>query len=123
MNSVIAESIYNVAISLIRRIREESKMNIEKRKAICQLNNLKNHCNEMSDRNYGKVWEKDAAALNFAIDLLKNDRNEMIVEDIKRIIERYDEMNLNVSFEERKENHIKAYMEIKDYFNTEDKKE
>jgi len=54
---------------------------------------------------------------------LKNDRNEMIIKDIKRIIERYDEMNLNVSFEERKENHIKAYMEIKDYFNTaEDKK-
>ena len=44
-------------------------------------------------------------------------RNEMIVNDIKRIIERYDEMNLNVSFEERRENHIKAYMEIKNKIN------
>lgn len=26
-------------------------------------------------------------------------------------------MNLTVSFEERRENNIKAYMEIKDYFN------
>jgi hypothetical protein len=57
-------------------------------------------------------------ACEIAINNLKtNDRNEMIVEDIKRIIKRYDEMNLSVSFEERKENHIKAYMEIKDYFN------
>lgn len=55
-----------------------------------------------------------------------NDRNKMIMEDIKRIIKRYDEMNVNVSFEERKENHIKAYMEIKGYFNNyaaEEKKE
>lgn len=36
---------------------------------------------------------------------------------IKEIIKRYDDMSLNVSFEERKENYIKAYMEIKDYFN------
>lgn len=57
-------------------------------------------------------------ALEIAIEKLKaNDRNEMIVEYIKRIIKRYDETNLNVSFEERRENHIKAYMEIKDYFN------
>lgn len=57
-------------------------------------------------------------ALEIAIKNLKtNDRNEMIMEDIKRIIKRYDEMNVNVSFEERKENHIKAYMEIKGYFN------
>jgi aminoglycoside N3'-acetyltransferase len=57
-------------------------------------------------------------ACEMAIKNLKtNDRNEMIVNDIKRIIKRYDEMNLSVSFEERKENHIKAYMEIKDYFN------
>jgi hypothetical protein len=56
-------------------------------------------------------------ACEMAIECLKNDRNEMIVNDIKRIIKRYDEMNLSVSFEERKENHIKAYMEIKDYFN------
>lgn len=57
-------------------------------------------------------------ALEIAIAKLKaNDRNEMIVEDIKRIIKRYDDMNLTVYFEERRENHIKAFMEIKDYFN------
>ena len=50
---------------------------------------------------------------------MKKDRNEMIVNDIKSIIKRYDDMSLNVSFEERKENYIKAYMEIKDYFNRE----
>lgn len=56
-------------------------------------------------------------ALEIAIAKLKaNDRNEMIVEDIKRIIKRYDDINLTISFEERKENYIKAYMEIKDYF-------
>ena len=57
-------------------------------------------------------------ALEIAIAKLKaNDRSEMIVEDIKRIIKRYDDMNFTVSFEERRENHIKAYIEIKDYFN------
>ena len=83
--------------------------------AILQLENLKEHCNEMSKS--GKMWENDVIALNTAINFMKNDRNEMIVEDIKRIIKRYDEMNLNISFEERKENHIKAYMEIKDRIN------
>jgi hypothetical protein len=86
-----------------------------KQKTIAQLEDLKEHCNEMSKSD--KLWESDVMALNVAIKVLKNDRNEMIVNDIKRIIKRYDEMNLNVSFEERKENHIKAYMEIKDYFN------
>lgn len=57
-------------------------------------------------------------ALEIAIAKLKaNDINEMIVEDIKKIIKRYDDMNLTISFEERRENYIKAYMEIKDYFN------
>lgn len=95
-----------------------------KKKEIAQLENLKEHCNEMSKSD--KMWESDVIALDVAIESIKNDRNEMIVEDIKRIIKRYDEMNLSVSFEERKENHIKAYMEIKDYFNNyaaEEKKE
>lgn len=48
---------------------------------------------------------------------MTNDRNKMIVDDIRKIIKKYDDMNLTVSFEERRENHIKAYMEIKDYFN------
>jgi hypothetical protein len=87
-----------------------------KTKAIGQLKNLRGHCCEMSEHG-GQAWKNDIAALDVAIECLKNDRNEMIVNDIKRIIKRYDEMNLNVSFEERKENHIKAYMEIKDYFN------
>lgn len=57
-------------------------------------------------------------ALEIAIKNLKtNDRNEMIVDDIRKIIKKYDDMNLTISFEERRENHIKAYMEIKDYFN------
>ena len=57
-------------------------------------------------------------ALEIAIEKLKaNDRNKMIVDDIRKIIKKYDDMNLTVSFEERRENHIKAYMEIKDYFN------
>jgi hypothetical protein len=86
-----------------------------KQKAIAQLEGLKEHCNEMSKSD--KLRESDVVALKVAIETLKNDRNEMIVNDIKRIIKRYDEMNLSVSFEERKENHIKAYMEIKDYFN------
>jgi hypothetical protein len=94
-----------------------------KTKVIGQLKNLRKHCCEMS---YGGSWEKDVAALDVAIKLTKTDsRNEMIVNDIKRIIKRYDEMNLSVSFEERRENHIKSYMEIKDYFNNyaaEDKK-
>jgi hypothetical protein len=86
-----------------------------KQKAIAQLEDLKEHCNEMSKSD--RMWKSDVVALKVAIETLKNDRNEMIIEDIKRIIKRYDEMNLSVSFEERKENHIKAYMEIKDYFN------
>lgn len=131
-----------------------------KKKAIVQLEDLKEHCNDMSKSD--RMWENDVIALDTAIKELKKDtvlreshehdihvlrkelkrrtvkleriieilnthdkdRNEMIVNDIKSIIRRYDDMNLNVSFEERKENHIKAYMEIKDYFNTtEDKKE
>lgn len=86
-----------------------------KEKAIVQLENLKEHCNEMSKSD--KMWESDVIALDVAIKRLRNDRNEMIVEDIKRIIERYDRTNLNVSFEKRRENHIKAYMEIRNYFN------
>lgn len=87
-----------------------------KQRAIGQLRNLREHCCEMTQFG-GYVWKNDIAALDVAIKCLKNDRDEMIVEDIKRIIKRYDEMNLNVSFEERKENHIKAYMEIKDRIN------
>ena len=94
-----------------------------KPRTIGQLRNLRGHCCEMSSKFGGHVWKNDIAALDVAIKCLKNDRNEMIVNDIKRIIERYDEMNLNVSFEERRENHIKAYMEIKDYFNTKEKEE
>lgn len=88
-----------------------------KQKAIGQLRNLRGHCCEMSERG-GQAWKNDIAALDVAIECLKNNRDAMVINDIKRIIKRYDEMNLNVSFEERKENHIKAYMEIKDYFNT-----
>lgn len=87
-----------------------------RKRAIGQLKNLRGHCCEMSEHG-GQAWKNDIAALDVTIKCLKNDRNEMIVNDIKRIIKRYDEMNLNVSFKERKENHIKAYMEIKDYFN------
>lgn len=93
-----------------------------KQRTIGQLRNLRGHCCEMSESG-GQAWKNDVAALDVAIKCLKNDRAEMIVEDIKRIIKRYDEMNLNVSFEERRENHIKAYMEIKDYFNTEREEE
>ena len=93
-----------------------------KKRAIGQLRNLRGHCYEMSERG-GQVWKNDIAALDIAIKCLKNDRDEMIVNDIKRIIERYDEMNLNVSFEECRENHIKAYIEIKDYFNTKEEEE
>lgn len=88
-----------------------------KQKAIGQLRNLRGHCCEMSEHG-GQAWKNDIAALDVAIECLKNNRDAMVINDIKRIIKRYDEMNLNVSFEERKENHIKAYMEIKDYFNS-----
>lgn len=52
-----------------------------KEEAILQLENLKEHCNEMSKSN--KMWESDVIALNIAIDSMKNNRNKMIVEDIK----------------------------------------
>lgn len=48
---------------------------------------------------------------------MKKDRNEMIVNDIKSIIKRYDDMNLTISHEERRDNNVKAYMEIKDRIN------
>lgn len=95
-----------------------------KKRAIGQLKNLREHCCEMSECG-GQTWKNDIAALDVAIECLKNDRDEMIIKDTKRIIEMYDEMNLNVPFEKRKENRIKAYMEIRDCFNdyaTEDKK-
>lgn len=107
-----------------RRFKVGGQMiRMTKQRAVGQLRNLKGHCCEMSNIFGDHTWKNEAAALDIAIECLKNDRNEMIVKDIKRIIKRYDEMNLNVSFEERKENHIKAYMEIKDYFNTEEKEE
>lgn len=107
-----------------RRFKVGGQMiRMTKQRAVGQLRNLRGHCCEMSSKFGDHTWKNEAAALDIAIECLKNDRNEMIVKDIKRIIKRYDEMNLNVSFEERKENHIKAYMEIKDYFNTEGKEE
>lgn len=48
---------------------------------------------------------------------MKKDRNEMIVNDIKRIIKKYDDMNLTISHEERRDNNVKAYMEIKNKIN------
>lgn len=48
---------------------------------------------------------------------MKKDRNEMIVNDIKSIIKRYDDMNLTISHEERRDNNVKAYMEIKNKIN------
>ena len=87
-----------------------------KEKTIFQLKNLREHCKDMS--NTSCIFAKDVVALDDALKELKaSDRNKMIIEDIKRIIKRYDDMNLTVSFEDRRENHIKAYMEIKDYFN------
>lgn len=57
-------------------------------------------------------------ALEIAIAKLKeNDKNKMLVNDIKKIIKRYDDMNLTVYYEERRDNHVKAYMEIKDRIN------
>lgn len=52
-----------------------------KQKAIAQLENLKEHCNEMSKSN--KMWESDVIALNIAIDSMTNNRNKMIVEELK----------------------------------------
>lgn len=52
-----------------------------KEEAILQLENLKEHCNEMSKSN--KMWENDVIALNIAIDSMKNNRNKMIVEELK----------------------------------------
>lgn len=52
-----------------------------KEEAILQLENLKEHCNEMSKSN--KMWESDVIALNIAIDSMKNNRNKMIVEELK----------------------------------------
>lgn len=122
-----------------------------KQKAILQLENLKEHCNEMSESN--KMWESDVIALNVAIETLKNLSELEILENasrkialisgttpewvynniintlpkinadsfkiysIKRIIKKYDDMNLTISHEERRDNHVKAYMEIKDRIN------
>lgn len=52
-----------------------------KEEAILQLENLKEHCNEMSKSNI--AWENDVIALNIAIDSMKNNRNKMIVEELK----------------------------------------
>jgi hypothetical protein len=52
-----------------------------KEEAILQLENLKEHCNEMSKSN--KMWESDVIALNIAIDSMTNNRNKMIVEELK----------------------------------------
>jgi hypothetical protein len=52
-----------------------------KEEAILQLENLKEHCNEMSKSN--KMWESDVIALNIAIDSMANNRNKMIVEELK----------------------------------------
>lgn len=52
-----------------------------KKEAILQLENLKEHCNEMSKSN--KMWESDVIALNIAIDSMKNNRNKMIMEELK----------------------------------------
>lgn len=88
-----------------------------KKRAIGQLKNLRGHCCEMSEKFGDHSWKNDAAALDVAIERLKNDRNEMIVEDIQRIIKRYDDMNLTISHEERRDNNVKAYMEIKNKIN------
>lgn len=50
-----------------------------KEEAILQLENLKEHCNEMSKSNI--VWENDVIALNIAIDSMTNNRNN--VEELK----------------------------------------
>ena len=47
---------------------------MNKEEAILQLENLKEHCNEMSKSN--KMWESDVIALNIAIDFMTNNRNE-----------------------------------------------
>lgn len=52
-----------------------------KEEAILQLENLKEHCNEMSKSN--KMWESDVIALNIAIESMTNNRNKMIVEELK----------------------------------------
>ena len=54
---------------------------MSKEEAILQLENLKEHCNEMSKSN--KMWESDVIALNIAIDSMTNNRNKMIVEELK----------------------------------------
>lgn len=68
-----------------------------KKKAIAQLENLKEHCNEMSKSNI--LWESDVIALDIAIKELKKDTV------------------LRESHEERRENNVKAYMEIKNKIN------
>ena len=52
-----------------------------KEEAILQLENLKEHCNEMSKSNI--IWESDVIALNIAIDFMTNNRNKMSVEELK----------------------------------------
>lgn len=116
-----------------------------KEEAILQLENLKEHCNEMS--------KSDIIALDVAIETLKNLSELEILENasrkialtsgatpewvykgiintlpkinadsfkiysIKRIIKKYDDMNLTISHEERRDNNVKAYMEIKNKIN------
>jgi hypothetical protein len=61
-----------------------------KEEAILQLENLKEHCNEMSKSN--KMWKSDVIAIayagrgvgkTYAIDSMANNRNKMIVEELK----------------------------------------
>lgn len=119
-----------------------------KKKAISQLENLKEHCNEMSKSD--RMWESDVIALDIAIEALSELEklentsrnyalilgetpecvyNEIInilpklnpdsfkIYSIKRIIKKYDDMNLTISHEERRDNNVKAYMEIKNKIN------
>lgn len=53
-----------------------------KQKAIAQLENLKEHCNEMSKSNI--LWESDVIALNIAIDSLKMEKGIYKEKEIRR---------------------------------------
>lgn len=63
--------------------------------------------NEMPERVYNDIINT----------LPKINADSFKIYSIKRIIKKYDDMNLTISHEERRENHVKAYMEIKNKIN------
>lgn len=79
-----------------------------KARAIAQLENLKEHCNEMSKSNI--LWERDVIALNIAIKELKKDT----------VLRKHHEHDIHVLRKELERRAVKL-VRITEILNTHDK--